>query len=187
MSLTDPETSTRLWTLQLVEDAIGFRQNQLSLPCADCSESRPCSLHADDERLIASYQQHEQNVFSEVFAQADPADAQWARQLDETPAVSALSAMIRASWRETLADGPAIVEFDDGQPVVLVPVDGGRRFVEYVPDPDEVAALLSLLNCHHPDGAAPHPPGPEDQALPAPAHVTAADSTEATAREPERS
>jgi len=179
----DPETSTRIWTLQLIEDAIGFRQDRLGLPCGDCADGRRCACHADDARLLARYREREQKVLREVLAQADPADAEWARQLDEPPAVTALSAMVRASWREKLGSGPAIVEFDDGHPVVLVPVDGGQRFVEYIPDPHEAAALLSLLNCHHPDGAAPHPPGPEDQALPAPAHATATDSAEATARE----
>jgi hypothetical protein len=154
MSLTDPETSARIWTLQLIEDAIAFRQNRLSLPCGDCTDGTPCPPHADDRRLAASYQEHEEKVFSEVLARVDPADAEWARKLGETPAVSASSVIVRAAWREMLADGPAIAEFDDGPPVVIVPLDGGRGFAEYVPTPAEVAALESVLGSRHPGAGA---------------------------------
>jgi hypothetical protein len=119
-ALLGPEMSARLQTLQSLDDAIAFRLNRLDSPCEDCAPGERCVDHAQDEGLIAGYQERHGSVLTELFAGLDPAELDRAARLGDglPPTVIALTVVISARLRELAADGPFVTELD-GAPVVI--------------------------------------------------------------------
>lgn len=117
MPLLDPEVSTKMGTLQLMDDAITYRLNRLSLPCPDCGPAGRCPEHAADEHLITNYQDRYAQALQDVLTGIDPDDIALVMQPGDhiPPTVGALSLVILARLRELAADGPAVTELD-GRP-----------------------------------------------------------------------
>jgi hypothetical protein len=120
MPLLDPETSAKIGTLQMLDDAIAYRLSQLHLPCAKCAPGQRCAEHAHDALLLDSYQDRYAAAFQDATAGMDPDDlAAIMRPGDDTPPLTgALSLAILAQLRELASDGPAVTELD-GRAVVI--------------------------------------------------------------------
>lgn len=131
MSLLAPERSARLTTLQMVEDALTFRQQRLSLPCPECTPDGRCIDHAQDERLIDDYQDTCDKAFGYALEGVDRADIDQVMtpDSDESPTVSALSILTLARLKELAADGPVETVFDGRR--VIIELDDQGKIAEY--------------------------------------------------------
>ncbi|MGH3401211.1 MAG: hypothetical protein ACRDRJ_01625 [Streptosporangiaceae bacterium] len=131
MSLLAPERSARLTTLQMVEDALTYRQQRLSLPCPDCTPDSRCTDHAQDERLIDDYQYTCDKALGYALEGVDRADIDQVMtpDSDESPTVSAFSILTLARLRELAADGPVETVFDGRR--VIIELDDQGKIAEY--------------------------------------------------------
>lgn len=124
MPLLEPQVSAKLGTLQSLDDAIAYRLGKLSQPCPDCAPGARCPDHQHDEHLITSYQDRHAQALSDALAGMDPADiALIMRPGDDLPpTIAALSVALLIRLREMAADGPVVVDLDEGP--VVIELDG---------------------------------------------------------------
>ena len=120
MPLLDPQVSAQISVLQSLDDAIAYRLGRLNAPCPDCGPAARCAEHRSDEHLIASYQDRRAATLRDTLAGMDPADIALIMQPgdDTPPAAAAYGLAVLARLRELTADGPVLLELDDG-PVVI--------------------------------------------------------------------
>jgi hypothetical protein len=130
MSILNPETSAKLGTLQVLDDAIAFRLGRLNMPCRDCTPEQKCADHAWDVDLVEGYKDTYADAFREACAGMDPEDIDqiMRRGDDMPPTVGVLSAAVLARLRELAADGPAVTRLDGRS--VVIELDG-RAVAEY--------------------------------------------------------
>jgi hypothetical protein len=132
MPLLDPETSSRIAVLQILDDAISYRLHRQNLPCPECTSGGKCPEHAWDQNLIDRYQEQYAGIFQETLARMDPDDIARIMQPgdDTTPTAGALSIAVLAALREHATDGPVIITLDSG-PVIIE--RDGPFLIEYWP------------------------------------------------------
>jgi hypothetical protein len=120
MPLLDPETSSRIAVLQILDDAISYRLHRQNLPCPECTSGGKCPEHAWDQNLIDRYQEQYAGIFQETLARMDPDDIARIMQPgdDTTPTAGALSIAVLAALRDHATDGPVIITLDSG-PVII--------------------------------------------------------------------
>jgi len=141
VSLLETQTSARLTALQLVEDALAYRQHRLSLPCPDCVPGRRCIDHVHDEDLVGHYQYACDQALSHALEGADPTDIDriMAPGSDVPPTAGALSVLTLARLRELAADGPVETVLDGRR--VMIELDDEGNIAEYqLPEGTDSAA-----------------------------------------------
>ena len=131
MSLLEAETSSRLTTLQMAEDALAYRRQQLSLPCPDCAPGRRCIDHVHDEGLADRYQCICEQALTYALEGTDPADL--ARIMgpgsDIPPTAAALSILTITRLRKLAADGPTETVIEGRR--VIIELDDEGNIAEY--------------------------------------------------------
>jgi hypothetical protein len=126
------EVSAGLAIMQALDDAIAFRQDRLSAPCAGCAPAGPCPDHAADARLVTSYQQRHRAAYLQACAvlSLDPAAAVAAAGDGDTQTLTAwaVGASLVSRLRERAAAGPVLEDLGDGPAVYVLT---GDDLVEY--------------------------------------------------------
>jgi len=128
VALLGSEASARLARLQMVEDALAYRRQRLSLPCSDCTPGSRCIDHARDEGLVENYRYMCALAIEHALEGADPADiAEVMESADVPPTAGALSVLALAQLRERAADGPVETVLNGRR--VIVELDGQGNLV----------------------------------------------------------
>lgn len=93
-----------------------------------------CAEHAHDAKLLAGYRARHTEAYADVAACLDPADVQQATEPANRmpPSVGLFSAAVLSRLKELTADGPAVVNLD-GHDVVIV--REGDKIAEYPLEP----------------------------------------------------
>lgn len=98
----------KIFALQMMDDAITYRQSILATPCTDCTPAQSCLDHADDERLIAGYREQYNEVLQYLLTDIDPdLIARFMPPSGDTlPTAEAIALLARAAFLDLAAIGP---------------------------------------------------------------------------------
>lgn len=119
----DPDVFTLTTTLQLLDDAITYRQHRLTLPCPGCAPARHCPQHAGDQNLITGYRDRYDQALRDLLADIDPAQVTRFLPLagDALPTAEAIAVLYAAALRDLAGMGPFVTP--DGRTLIVVPDD----------------------------------------------------------------
>ncbi len=135
MVALDPDMMAMLVTVQLIEDALGYRKGQAAVPCADCRPGNcgRCADHAQDDELIRIYEEQYEQACSAALEFLDPGDVSRVMGGDCPDRTAGLHGVAILRWlRELAADGPVPVSLDGRD--VIIEIEGDR-IGEHLLDP----------------------------------------------------
>lgn len=140
MLALDPEISFKVQTVQLIEDAIAYREGRSAAPCPDCRRSAKCDDHEQDIVLTRSYQARHDQAFAAALECMNPADVRQAlgEEHKSRTAAELFGVAMLGRLREIAADGAVWTELAGRD--VIIELDGDQ-VIEHLLSPDDVAVL----------------------------------------------